>query len=173
MSSVYPNAIDSYAQIPLVVDNITPITAATVNRFRSAILAIENELGTIPSGEYSSLSSRLDDISANIESILASVAALEAGAINIIPTTITSNYEILATDQVVLVDCTSGMIEVKLPDPADSKKIIHIKKIDESLNDANIMQFLSETIDGLTFIRVSSQYMSISLISDGTNWHIV
>jgi hypothetical protein len=67
--SVYPNAIDGYAQLPLVIDNSTPINAITVNSLRSAIINIENELGRTPSGSYDTVRARLDALETEIASI--------------------------------------------------------------------------------------------------------
>jgi hypothetical protein len=61
--SVYPNAIDGYEQIPLIVDGITRVDAISVNVLREAILNIETELGLVPSGTYDTVSERLDDLS--------------------------------------------------------------------------------------------------------------
>jgi hypothetical protein len=58
--SIYPDGIDGYAQLPLVVDNVTRIDAVTVNRLRSAIVKIETELGTQPSGDFETVKARLD-----------------------------------------------------------------------------------------------------------------
>lgn len=58
--SVYPDAIDGYSQLPLVVDLVTRVDAVTVNRLRSAVVNIENELGITPSGEYETVRARLD-----------------------------------------------------------------------------------------------------------------
>lgn len=68
--SVYPDAIDGYAQMPLVVDDITRVDAVTLNRLRSAILQIEKELGVKPRGEsYSSVRERIDFLESSIASI--------------------------------------------------------------------------------------------------------
>lgn len=56
----YPNAIDSTTQLPLTIDNATPVRAEVVNRQRSAIIAIESELGVQPSGTYTTVRARLD-----------------------------------------------------------------------------------------------------------------
>lgn len=68
--SVYPDAIDGYSQLPLVVDNVTRIDAVTVNRLRSAIINIENELGVQPSDVYDTVKERLDAIEASIDEII-------------------------------------------------------------------------------------------------------
>jgi hypothetical protein len=57
--SIYPVAIDGYAQIPLVVDDVTRVDAVTVNRLRSAIVNIEVELGVQPSSTYDTVSDRI------------------------------------------------------------------------------------------------------------------
>lgn len=69
MESIYPNAIDGFAQLPLVVDTVTEVNASTVNKLRSAILNIENELGVLPSGSFSTVTERLNFISAEIEDL--------------------------------------------------------------------------------------------------------
>jgi len=60
--SIYPNAIDGYKQIPLVVDQVTRVDAISVNSLRCAIINIEEELGVEPSGTYDTVRARLDDL---------------------------------------------------------------------------------------------------------------
>ena len=70
-SSIYPNAIDGYSQIPLVVDNVTRVNAVTVNRLRCAIINIENELGVLPSStNYATVRARLDALESGSEADL-------------------------------------------------------------------------------------------------------
>src|ERR1700723_1125050 len=57
---LYPAAIDNSVSIPQIVDNITPVSAETVNRLRAAILAIEAELGVEPAALYGTVRNRLD-----------------------------------------------------------------------------------------------------------------
>lgn len=85
MSSIYPNSIDGYAQLPLVVDTVTQINADTVNRLRSAIVNIENELGIVPSGDSETVAVRLDELDASISTLSTQIAALdsEAGSIDL------------------------------------------------------------------------------------------
>jgi hypothetical protein len=59
--SVYPSQIDNNISLPVIVDT----TDATVlNKLRSAILAVETELGIKPRGAYSDVSTRLAIIEA-------------------------------------------------------------------------------------------------------------
>lgn len=64
--SIYPNAIDGYTQIPLVIDNITEINAIAINRLRDAIIKIESELGTLPSGALQDVKSRLNELDSKL-----------------------------------------------------------------------------------------------------------
>jgi len=77
--SIFPKAIDGYAQLPLFVDNITPVNAEGLNRIRSAIVNIENALGITPQGEYITVSERLDSIdSGGLETIVERLDLIEA-----------------------------------------------------------------------------------------------
>lgn len=58
--TVYPCDIDSSDQLPIVVDNQTPVKAEVVNRHRESIIAVESELGINPSGTYTTVRARLD-----------------------------------------------------------------------------------------------------------------
>jgi hypothetical protein len=60
--SIYSAQIDDPISLPLVVDNVTPVMAADVNNLRSAIIAIEMELGVKPSLQYSTVRARLDNL---------------------------------------------------------------------------------------------------------------
>ena len=60
--SIFPKAIDGYAQLPLTVDRVTSVSAEGINRLRSAIINIENSIGIMPQGGFNSLSDRLDYI---------------------------------------------------------------------------------------------------------------
>ena len=67
--SIYPKALDGYAQIPLAVDRYSPVNAESVNRLRSATVNLENTLGIAPhiseapyEEEFPNVNLRLDDI---------------------------------------------------------------------------------------------------------------
>ena len=65
--SIYPKAIDGYAQIPLAVDKRSPINAESVNRLRSGIINVEKAIGIAPGfsfrfGEFPDLAGRTDNI---------------------------------------------------------------------------------------------------------------
>jgi hypothetical protein len=79
--SIYPDAIDGYAQLPLIIDKVTSIDAVTVNRLREAIINIETELGISPSGIFDTVTDRLDflndDLNSSITTLEAEIVALE------------------------------------------------------------------------------------------------
>lgn len=69
MTTQYPGKIDNNTSLPDAVDNLTPVKADVVNRLKQAIIAIENELGTKPSGIYSTLKARLTGIEDSINNL--------------------------------------------------------------------------------------------------------
>lgn len=93
---------------------------------------------------------------------------------------ITANYTALWSDTVLLVNATGGNITVTLPDsgtvasPKDEMgKIFHVKKVDASANTVTIDGFSTQTIDGATTNVINTQYDSVTIVSDGSNWHII
>lgn len=78
-----------------------------------------------------------------------------------------------STDDVSLVDASGGAVTITLTGVATSGKRVTIKKTDSSANAVTIQRDGSSTIDGATTKILYSQYESITIISDGTNWHII
>jgi hypothetical protein len=66
MATQYPNNLDNNSSLPQLVDGVSPMVADDVNRVRDAVVAIETELGTNPSGVASSVADRLDSIEAGM-----------------------------------------------------------------------------------------------------------
>jgi hypothetical protein len=87
--------------------------------------------------------------------------------------TVTGNYSVLAGDAVILGNATGGSLTVTLPNPATWRGILRIKKIDSSVNTVTIDGNGAETIDGAATYVIYDQYVSISVVSDGTNWSIL
>lgn len=67
--SQYPNQLDNSTTLPKATDNVTEVKAEVVNRIRSAVLAIEGELGVQPSGIFSTVKDRLDSLRGEVESL--------------------------------------------------------------------------------------------------------
>ena len=88
-------------------------------------------------------------------------------------TTITGATTLDDSDYFVLCDASGGAFTVTLPAAAShTGRIYHIKKTDSSANAVTTDGNASETIDGATTQVNSTQYNSISIVSDGSNWHI-
>ena len=78
--TVYPQAIDDDRSILRIDDNLSELGTAAINQLRSAVFAIEKELGTTPSGSRSSLDSRIS-VSLNEDGTLKTEAIVAAGLI--------------------------------------------------------------------------------------------
>lgn len=85
-----------------------------------------------------------------------------------------SPYTALATDWVVLCDCTAGAITINLMTAVGIEgREITIKKIDSSSNYVTIDPAGAETVEGETTGEVQQEGESWTLVSDGANWRIV
>ena len=62
MTTKYPAQIDNSVTLPPASDNLTPVSAKTVNDLRSAIISIQSELGTKPSGTSSTVKNKLVEL---------------------------------------------------------------------------------------------------------------
>ena len=172
--SIFPKAIDGYAQLPLTVDRVTSVSAEGINRLRSAIINIENELGVLPSGEeFVNVSERLDRLSQDLSDLTALVNVLvsTAEAWNVV--SVSSDYAASSLDFVLV---KSNGITVTLPDPEENIKIA-VKNVNGFIDETFIKtNGLGITIDGddayTEPVELTSLYEQINLISDGINWFI-
>ncbi|MGH8895493.1 MAG: hypothetical protein ACRDZ4_00375, partial [Egibacteraceae bacterium] len=88
------------------------------------------------------------------------------------------NTALAATDVNKLVKATGGAggITITLPDPTLAAVIgrpIFVKKMDAAAGAITVSQFAAETIDGAATVALASQYNSLQVVSDGTNWHLI
>lgn len=75
---------------------------------------------------------------------------------------------------VILCDASVNSISVNLPAASENINVVYyIKKIDSSGNSVTIDGNSNETIDGSLTQVISVQYDSLTLVSDGSNWHII
>lgn len=185
--SVYPDAIDGFAQIPLAVDRVTPVDAASINGHRSAIISIEEELGTNPSGSYSTLTDRLAAIEGGViaenvsfdsdNSILSSDnvqdAIDELASINIV--SVSTSYVAQSEDAVILVDASGGAAIIGLPTAADFQHLQRVKKTDTSNNIVTITPLPGQTIDGSSSgVIINAPHDSYTFVNDGSSaWYIL
>lgn len=84
-----------------------------------------------------------------------------------------ADYTASARDGVVLCDSSGGTFTVTLPAAAAAKGVIlTVTKTDSSLTAVTIDGNGSETINGSTTTTLNTQYESVDLVSDGSNWLI-
>ena len=108
------------------------------------------------------------------------VSLLEVdGAEGLAIETVTGNTTLDTTHSTVLVNA-SGNVTITLPTAASAYnstdgigRIYEIKKIDADADTVTIDGNGSETIDGGTTAVLNVQYESITIQSDGNNWHII
>ena len=89
--------------------------------------------------------------------------------------TVTSTSATLGVDDYVMLvddDTAGSTVTITLPAASRTGRVYYIKKLGTTANviiDGNS----SETIDGATTSTLTTQYESITVISDGSNWHII
>lgn len=87
--------------------------------------------------------------------------------------TITASITLTTSQTVVLCDASTGPIIVTLPAASGSSgRQYIIKKIDSSAFSVTIDADGVELIDGDLTAVITSQYESVSIVCDGSNWHI-
>jgi len=80
----------------------------------------------------------------------------------------------LSDEEMVFCDATSGNITVTLPVATlNTGRMYRIKKTDSSGNTVTVDGNSSETIDGGTTATISNQFEAITIMCDGSNWHII
>jgi len=87
---------------------------------------------------------------------------------------VTAAYTVQALDRVILANATAGAFTVTLPTAVDrnGQQPITIKRVNGGANAVTIGS-TSGTIDGSATASLASQYSCKTVISDGTNWHVV
>lgn len=82
----------------------------------------------------------------------------------------TANYTATFADDIITMDATGGNRTVTLPTASTVKgQSFFVKKIDVSANTVTVVG----TIDGVTNKVLSTQYQSVTVISNGTDYYIV
>jgi hypothetical protein len=86
----------------------------------------------------------------------------------------TGTYTAAVSDYVILCDASGGAFTVTLPAASGvTGLVLHVKKTDSSGSAVTIDGNSTETIDGDQTIDLLLQYESVTLVSDGTSWHIL
>ncbi len=95
------------------------------------------------------------------------------GSLGITTVSKSANYTATASDYAILVDATGG-VTIALPAAASSKgRTYVIKKTDATAGALTIDPNAAETIDGATTYVITTQYQSVTIVCDGSNWWII
>lgn len=87
---------------------------------------------------------------------------------------ISADYTLDYTDDVLIVDATSGDVTLTLPSAVNSSgKSFCFKKIDNSGNKIIITPQTDETIDGQDLLVLQNAYDVYWIVSNGAVWYIV
>lgn len=108
------------------------------------------------------------EVNDNWDTIDANLAG-KATSLNV--TTQTTDYTASDGDR-VLADASGGAITITLPGPNANDEVA-IKKIDSGSNTVTIATPNTETIDGQSSISITGQYISRTIVSDGSDYFIV
>jgi len=72
---------------------------------------------------------------------------------------------------IYFLDSSGGRVSITLPSAVNVKdKVYTFKKISSDTNGCSIVRVNTETMDGATTLTLTSQYDTIKLVSDGSNW---
>ena len=87
---------------------------------------------------------------------------------------VTSNDNVLVTDDLILVDATSAPVTMTLfTITGNQGNVVTIKKIDASANAMIIDGFDSETVDGAANITTTTQYNAYELTPSTTEFNVI
>lgn len=85
-----------------------------------------------------------------------------------------ANYTLLTTDNVILGDATTGALVFTLPTAASAAgQVFFVKKIDASANTVTVQGNGVENIDGSNTFAISTQYVSVTMVSDGSQFWVI
>lgn len=145
--------------------NVVVQTGVTIGTNRYGLLVTSN-----PSGGTENWCARFTGAAGvRVDSMLQIDAALDVNT-----TTVTATTHTAANEYVILVDddTAAAAVTVTLPPAADSNRKYYIKKLGSTAS-VTIDGDGAETIDGGTTAVLNSQYESLTLVSDGTEWWIL
>ena len=107
--------------------------------------------------------------------VTTAIAAIPADQDNIWPYAAkTTTYITLATDGFIRADATAGNFVITLITAVGNTGLIQVfKKIDATNNTVTLDANTTQTIDGALTYVLSTEDQSVTIISDGANWHVI
>lgn len=131
MSSLYPNAIDGKAQIPIPVDNVTKIDAGLISSIRSAVINIENELGVLPSGDSLTVGVRIEQIESDMADFNSQIVELNEDIVSINGDIVTINSQISTlTNDLNTLDFQIGLLEISIDSLSTDLTDLEVRVVD-------------------------------------------
>ncbi len=85
----------------------------------------------------------------------------------------TADYTVGDDDYCILIDASSGAVDITLPTAVGNNGRIYVVKAIDITNAAVVEPDGSETIEGAANYTFQTQYDSISFVSNGANWFIL
>lgn len=87
---------------------------------------------------------------------------------------VTAAYTMTGRDKIVLANATGGAFTVTLPDATlrKNQQPLIVKRTNAGGNAVTVGS-ASGTIDGAATQSLAAQYATLSVVSDGTNWHLI
>lgn len=84
---------------------------------------------------------------------------------------VVSTGPVLITDDLMEIDASGGSVTLVLVTAVgNTSTSFQFKRTDASANSVSIQTVLSQSIDGVTSVSLNSQYESIEIFSNGSNW---
>lgn len=162
MSTVYPGGIDDNITLPLVFDNITEVTAVTVNRLQQAIISVERTLGVNPQDGYTNSGG----VATRLNGVDTQLASLNTGLANVI-TEVTALIAALDGEHINLGTPQGGF------NPIGITTLHNTTPITEAINTFNnIMSYLApataQSMQGLAIDAVTSVPVFSGKVADVT-----
>lgn len=96
------------------------------------------------------------------------------GSLNVVSKT--ANYTVTSSDDLILCDSSGGAFTLTLPTAVGiGGRVYKFRKTDSTFATANAITISAgaSTIDGSSSTTLNTQYETLEIISDGSNWHVV
>jgi hypothetical protein len=87
---------------------------------------------------------------------------------------VSAAYTASAGDSVILADASRGAFAVTLPSASGARgRQYTVKKTDSSAGAVTVAAPGGELIDGAPARQLTAQYAAVTVLSDGSGWHVL